>query len=192
MEMMDCSKGCLASLTSPASWAHRASPTKYQPWLYRSNSKISVVSSAPWWTHKSWLCRYWAPAQTETLLLPGFMCYKTSEGCNFSKEHLWTGTHCQPYHAIQGWNISSRMAGTSSASSLILQQRLKKINCLEYKHSLSNVDTHMQEDMHPETTAAICAWQVPIHLQKPLCQRGLGRNSFNSTAFTIHILAEVN
>lgn len=137
----------------------QTSPSKYQLWLCWSNSKGSVVSSAPWWTHKSWLCRYWAPAQTETLLLPGFMCHKKLEGCDLSKQQLWTETHCQPYYATQEWNITSWMARTSSASSLVPQQRLKKICFLEYKHSLTNEDTHMQEVMHPETTAAICAWQ---------------------------------
>lgn len=140
MEMMDCSKGCLVSLTAAASWAHRASPTKYQPWLCWSNSKGSVVSSAPWWTHKSWLCRYSAPAQTEPLLLPGFMCHTKLEGCDLPQKQLGAGNHCQAYHAIQGWKITSRMAGTSRACSLIPQQRLKKI-FLEYIPSV--MQTHM-------------------------------------------------
>lgn len=77
------------------------------------------------------------------------------------KEQLWTWTHCQPYHAIQGWKITSRMAGTSSASSQILQQRLKKKSAFLSTNICSLMQTHVQEVMHPEKTAAVCASDSP-------------------------------
>lgn len=193
MEMMDCRQGCLVSLTGTAS----ASP---------QNTSLGYAEATPkdLWspvlldghTHKSWLCKYWASAQTETHLLPGFMCQKIW-GLWFVQRAIMNRDSLSaiPYnpgmkdHFQNSWNTQCFFLGPTT--------KAEKKSAFLSTNIPSLMQTHVQEVMHPETTAAICASDSPNISSKIVeipnfCQRGLGRNSINARIFTTYFLAEVN